>query len=151
MYKKAAFGIMAVFAILIGLYPVTYFIIDRTFGLLKSKSALLLGNLLWNTGFYMHIIFGGIALLIGWVQFSSRLRKQRIRLHKFIGKVYVVSALLSSVAGVYIAFYATGGIIAALGFISLGSIWFCTTLRGYLDVRNKRFIRHGERMMYSYA
>ncbi|MBD0296611.1 MAG: DUF2306 domain-containing protein [Flavisolibacter sp.] len=151
MRTRIAFIIMAVFAILIGLYPVTYFIIDRTFGLLKSKSTFLLNSVLWNIAFYMHIIFGGAALLIGWVQFDSRLRKQRRTLHNLVRKIYVFSVLLSSFSGIYISFSATGGIIASAGFISLGSIWFYTTLRAYIEIKNKRFDRHSEMMIYSYS
>src|SRR5690606_28905393 len=68
--------------ILIGLYPIIYFLIDRRFGLLSSKSQELLSHQMWNFGFYGHIVLGGIALLIGWTQFSSNLRRKRKGLHR---------------------------------------------------------------------
>jgi hypothetical protein len=65
----------------------------------------------------MHITLGGIALLIGWTQFIVAIRINQVKLHRQTGKVHVTAALLSSIAAVYIAFYATGGIIPSLGFI----------------------------------
>jgi hypothetical protein len=149
MTKKIFLILMAVLAIIIGCYPAIYFFVDSKFGLLSSKSEQLLANMLWNIGFYTHITCGGIALLIGWVQFNPKLRYRPI--HRNIGKVYVVMVLLSAVAGLGIAFSATGGIIAKLGFICLALIWFGTTLMGYLKIRQRQFDQHQKMMVYSYA
>ena len=151
MGKKITWIIVAVFATLVGLYPAIYFIIDRTFGLLKSKSPALLNNVLWNLSFYTHIILGGVSLLIGWPQFLTRFRQRRPLSHQWIGKAYILSVLLSSIAGIYIAFYATGGIISSLGFICLGVIWFYSTVRAYLAIRKGQVDRHRKMMIYSYA
>ena len=142
---------MVAFATLIGLYPAIYFLVDRNFGLLSSKSAELLTNTLWNIGFYTHIILGGLALLIGWTQFSPKMRKWNLKLHRQIGKIYLVSVLLSAIASIYIGFFATGGTVASLGFIGLGIVWFYTTLKAYLYVRNGEIEKHQRMMVYSYA
>lgn len=151
MMKKTLWILFVAFAIIIGLYPTIYFLIDREFGLLSSKSVDLLSNTLWNIGFYTHIIFGGIALLIGWSQFSSKLRIGKSKLHKQVGKMYVILVLLSSITGIFIGFYATGGFKASLGFICLGVIWFYTTLKAYLYIKNKDIEQHQKMMIYSYA
>ena len=137
MVKKILRITAAVLAILVGLYPFIYFFINRKFGLLQSKSEALLSNVFWNTGFYLHIILGGIALLIGWTQFSGKLRNNKLKLHRQIGKIYVITALISAFTSVYIAFYATGGIAATLGFMSLGIIWFYTTLKAYTEIKKR--------------
>jgi len=142
MTKKALWILVVALAIVIGLYPGLYFFIDRKFGLLSSKSDALLTNPFWNIGFYTHIILGGIALLIGWTQFSSKIRLPNLTLHKKIGKVYLIAVLLSSIAGIYIGFFATGGFIASLGFIFLGITWFLSTLKAYLYIRNKQIEQH---------
>jgi hypothetical protein len=59
--------------------------------------------------------------------------------------------MISGICGIYIAFEATGGLIASLGFIGLGTIWLFTTLRAYLAVRNKDITLHKGFMIYSYA
>ena len=149
--KKVLRIIIAVLATIVGLYPFIYFFINRKFGLLQTKSELLLTNVFWNIGFYLHIILGGIALLIGWIQFSEKLRIKKIKLHRQIGKVYVIIALISAFTSIYIALYATGGIIASLGFMSLGVIWFYTTLKAYTEIRKGQIELRQKMMIYSYA
>ena len=138
-------------ATLVGLYPFTYFFINRRFGLLQTKSDAILNNPFWNIEFYTHITLGGLALLIGWTQFRVKQRTNNLKLHRQIGKVYVIASLLSAVAGIYIALYATGGTIASLGFICLGVIWFSTTLKAYIEIKNGRIDEHQKMMIYSYA
>ena len=149
--NKVSFSIFAVLCICIGLYPLTYFIVDRHFGLLSSKSEELLGNVFWNTGFYAHIILGGLALLIGWLQFSKKLRLKKPQIHRKIGNIYVISVMISAVAGIYIGFYATGGIVSASGFISLGIVWLTTTWLAYRAAIKKDFTQHQYLMIFSYA
>src|SRR5690606_19806766 len=95
--NKTTWWIFGCLCIVVGLYPIIYFLIDRHFGLLSSKSQELLSNQMWNLGFYGHIVLGGIALLIGWTQFSSKLRKTRMALHRTIGKIYILSVLISGI------------------------------------------------------
>jgi uncharacterized membrane protein len=151
MFKKIAWPLFAFAALSIGLYPLMYFAIDRKFGLLSTKSAELLANIPWNVAFYVHILLGGLALLIGWVQFSPKFRQTKMNLHRLLGKLYVLAALLSALAGIYIGFFATGGLVSVIGFVSLGIIWFITTLLAYTQIKNKQIDRHEKTMVYSYA
>lgn len=147
-FKWMIFGGLSVS---IGVYPALYFILDRKFGLLSTKSPELLSDLLWNVGFYGHIIFGGVALMIGWIQFHKKFRDSKIHLHRKIGITYVFSALISGLCGMYIAFYATGGIISMLGFGLLGIFWITTTYLAFEAIKNRDILRHEEMMIYSFA
>ena len=151
MIKKILWILAIVLAISIGLYPSIYFFMDRKFGLLSSKGEELLANVLWNSAFYTHIILGGIALLIGWIQFNTRFRDKNLKLHRQIGLVYVTTVWISALAGIYIGFYATGGFIAASGFVSLGVVWFGTTFMAFQHIKNNRVEQHQAMMIYSYA
>jgi uncharacterized membrane protein len=151
MMRKGFWILMVIFAILIGLYPSIYFFIDRKFGLLSFKSEELLKNAFWNLGFYIHIIFGGFALLVGWRQFGRKFRNRHLNLHKQLGKTYIIAVLLSSIAGICISFVATGGVVSSLGFFCLGVIWFYTTLIAYLAIRKGQIETHQKMMVYSYA
>ena len=146
--KKVSFFLFAFLAIAIGLYPLSYLVFGNN---LNSKSQELLASVFWNVNFYTHISLGGIALLVGWSQFSEKFRKKNIRLHRVIGKVYVGSVLLSAIAGIYIGYFATGGIISQVGFISLGIIWFYTTLNAFFEIKKGRVEQHEKMMIYSYA
>lgn len=150
--KKFQLYLLAFFAIAIGLYPAIYFVADdRRFGLLQSKPEALLADGLWNFGFYTHIIFGGIALLAGWSQFSKDIRNKQLNLHRYLGKIYVFCVMLSSLAGIFIGFYASAGWIAKVGFICLGIVWFSTTLAAYRFIILKDITRHQKMMIYSYG
>ena len=143
--------LMAVLAVFVGTYPFRYFFPDRNIGLLQLKTEAVLADPFWNIGFYSHIIPGGIALLIGWLQFNEKIRTKRLTWHRMIGIVYVSAALVSSLAAIYIACYATGGIIASSGFMCLGLFWFYSTYKGYSLIIEKNINAHQEMMIYSYA
>ena len=149
--NKVAWVVFVLLAIGIGLYPLIYLFATEDFGLLTNKSEDLLSSTVWNLAFFGHISFGGLALLIGWSQFIKKLRAKRLNLHRNLGKVYVIAALISGLCGVYLGFFATGGIVSSLGFISLGVIWLFTTLRAYIAVKNKDLSLHQGMMIYSYA
>ena len=149
--KKASWILVGILSTLIGLYPVIYFLMDRHFGLLKSKSTELLADNLWNSAFYGHIVLGGLALLIGWVQFNRKLRIRNSKVHRTIGKIYVISVLISGICGLYIALYATGGMVSILGFFILGVVWLSTTILGFNAIRKGNIKLHEKCMIYSYA
>lgn len=151
MIKKTSWFLFAFLAIGIGLYPLMYFTRDSRFGLLTTKTEELLASSVWNTGFYIHIILGGIAMLVGWTQFSPWIRKHYLNIHRSLGKIYVISALTAGLAGFYIAWHATGGIVSSLGFGALAVLWVSSTLSAYIAVRRKDLRRHEIAMIFSYA
>jgi uncharacterized membrane protein len=151
MLKKISFAVFATLCVGIGLYPLIYALVEGTFGLLQSKSPVILNNTVWNAAFYTHISLGGFALLIGWLQFVKRIRIKNVTIHKTIGKCYVITVLGSGLASLYIAYFATGGIISSLGFTSLGLIWLYTTIKAYAAIRNRQIQQHQMFMIFSYA
>lgn len=149
--KIFSWFIFGISSVVVGIYPIIYFLNDGQYGILGSKSAALLSNSFYTLTFYSHITFGGLALLTGWVQFSERLQRTNIRFHRTIGTTYAVSVLLSGTCGGYIAFYATGGLITVLGFASLAIIWLTTTIAGFSAIRRNNIGLHQKMMIYSYA
>lgn len=142
---------MCVLATIIGIYPIIYFIFSGKIGLLGSKTDAIFNSALWQLCFYIHIVCGGIALLSGWPQFSSKLRQRKITLHQNMGKVYMIAVWMSALSGIYIGCYANGGVVAATGFVTLGIIWFYTTLKAYLHILQRNIAAHRQMMVYSYA
>jgi uncharacterized membrane protein len=149
--KSFRWIIFALLAIGVGLYPIIYLLINTRFGLLSSKPDELLQSQLWNIAFYQHIFLGGVALLTGWSQFNERFRNRNLSFHRTLGKIYVVVCLLSGGAGLYLAFYATGGWVAGLGFGGLAVSWLVTTSMAYISIRNKEIEKHQQWMIRSYA
>jgi len=154
MGKKIAWFLFAFLAIGISLYPLLYgymAYIGVDEGIRSRKTAELLVDVIWNVGFYTHITFGGIALLVGWVQFSKKFRNANLERHRLIGKIYMIAVLLGGLAGFYIAFYATGGVDAKFGFASLAVIWLYTTAKAYQTIKKGDVKKHEVYMIYSYA
>jgi len=143
-------SIFVFFAVGVGLYPVLYFVADMSGGLLDSKEELLKSSV-WVFAFYTHIIFGAIALLSGWSQFFKSIRTKHISLHRLLGKIYVITVIFSGVSGLYIAWYALGGVVSRWGFLCMDICWISATLIAFTFIRKKNFIRHENWMIRSYA
>lgn len=137
--------------LLISVYPLQFFLVADKVGILTMKPDALLADRIWKTFFYLHISFGGLALLVGWLQFIRPLRERYRTLHRTLGKMYVVSVWLSVLGVGYIGFFAEGGIIAFLGFMIGGLIWFYTTTQAYITIRRGKVWKHQQHMIYSYA
>lgn len=152
MKSKIRYWVVAVFSISIGLYPLIYLIVDMDGeGLLGSKPATVSSNFLWRIAFFTHIYLGGISLLVGWSQFSKKIRRKNLKLHRLLGKIYVICVLISAITGFYVALFANGGIVSQLGFSFLAIGWFYTTLNGYTTIRKKDRENHRKWMIRSYA
>lgn len=142
---------LGLFAIFIGLYPLRFIGLTYEESLLGSKSETLLNSSIYLTAFYTHIFLGGLALLTGFSQFYKRLRVKRLALHRTLGKIYIGAVLLSGIAGLSIAFFATGGIIPALGFAGLAILWLYTTSNAYTSIKKIDIDAHQRWMIRSYA
>lgn len=151
MKQRFSRTVIAVLAVFIGLYPFLYLFLNEKFGLLSTKTESLLSDITWRICFYAHIFSGGLTLIIGWTQFNDSWRKAKTFIHRTVGKIYIVGVWISSITGLYVACYATGGIISATGFMSLAIIWIVTTTLAYTNVKEKNFIKHRQWMIYSYA
>ena len=63
----------------------------------------------------------------------------------------MLAVLFSAMAGYYIAFHATGGPIAKIGFAGMSTAWIVTTMMAYVAVRNGHIKKHQQWMIRSYA
>ena len=50
-----------------------------------------------------HTLSGMMALLIGPIQFSSRFRQRHLKIHRVLGRIYVVSVFIGAATGVALA------------------------------------------------
>lgn len=149
--KYLGWAFFIFFAVVIGLYPLSYLLFDMSGSLFSSKSQALLQSYLWNSAFYLHISFGGLSLLTGWSQFSKWLRNKNLAIHRTLGKIYLISVSISGFCALYIAFFATGGMIPALGFGGLALAWLSTSSIAYTRIRQRDINRHQQWMVRSYA
>ncbi len=145
--------LLILFAIVIGIYPAMYFVSDALAenGLLSQKQEAVLTMDIWRLMFNTHIIFGGMALLIGWTKFMPKFRSRNMKLHRSIGLVYLLAMLFSGIAGLYLAFYAEGGLVAKAGFAGLALAWLFTSGKALMTVKKGQINAHKHWMIRSYA
>jgi hypothetical protein len=66
--------------------------------------------------------------------------------------VYILTVLfITAPTGLLMGIHANGGLGAKASFVLLSTVWFITTLLALITAKKKRFIDHGEWMLYSYA
>lgn len=79
----------------------------------------------------LHIAGGMGALLTGPWQFSEKLRMNALNLHRWLGRAYLVSVILGSIAGFGMATVSREGLPTHFGFGVLAVLWFVTAAQAY--------------------
>ena len=102
-------------------------------------------------GILAHAFVASFALAIGPFQFRETLRQRRLQLHRTLGRVYVVAALLTGITGLYMAVYSFGGMITHFGFGLLGAGVIITTTVAYRRIRKLDTVAHREWMIRSFS
>jgi uncharacterized membrane protein len=103
-------------------------------------------------GIKTHIFTSSLALLLGPLQFSSRLRRQWPGLHRWLGRIYLaVAVAVGGVAGLYMSQFAFGGLPAQLGFAGLAIGWLYTGAMAYSAARKRDFAAHRKWMLHNFA
>jgi uncharacterized membrane protein len=102
-------------------------------------------------GINPHALFGSLALGLGALQFNRWLLIRHRAVHRTLGKVYVVSALIVGAAGLYMSLYSFGGAVTHLGFGMLAVLLLWTTLRAFAAARARTIVTHRQWMIRSYA
>ncbi|HDR7277664.1 TPA: DUF2306 domain-containing protein, partial [Bacillus paranthracis] len=153
MNRKIWF-VFTCFALLVSSYIVVqYFIMDGfQTGLVKAK--LMFGSKLsefWYSMLFTHITTSIVALVIGPFTLSTKFRERNINRHRIMGRIYMVGILLGGLSGLYLSFYATGGLVAKLGFGLLSVLWLTSAYEALHRVKNKKIKEHRNWMIRNYA
>ena len=101
--------------------------------------------------FLAHVTGGTLSLFLGPWQFWGGLRNRSLSLHRWIGRLYLCAVLTGSLAGLYLATIAFGGIASRLGFGSLALLWLGSAVMAYVRVREGNLDAHREWMIRNYA
>ena len=99
-----------------------------------------------------HVVCGLFAVLLGPLQFSSRIRRDYLPFHRIAGRVYVVTVLLGAIAGLGMASSVGKQSAAyALGLSGLAVAWITTTGMAFVAIRRKNIVQHKQWMVRSYV
>ena len=94
-----------------------------------------------------HVLFGTIALLSGPLQFSSRFRQRYLKLHRILGRAYVVSVFIGAFTGIALAVGRPG----LPGTTMQAAAWMVCTTAAFITARNRQITQHRQWMARSYA
>lgn len=101
-----------------------------------------------------HGLMGACALLLGPLQFSDRLRQRFTKLHRVIGRFYVVGVFVGAPMGLYIQYYeermgGTRSFSLAAG--TDAALWILTTAVAMFFILRGKVQQHRQWMTRSYA
>ena len=94
-----------------------------------------------------HTLAGLFALLIGPVNFSSRIRQRHLTLHRVLGRIYVISVFVGSLTGIALAWGRPG----LPGTSMQAAAWMVCTVAAFITARNRQIAVHQQWMARSYA
>jgi uncharacterized membrane protein len=145
--RRIGWGVVTVLSVAIGVYAVA---------VVASNFAMVAGEVAANRfptplGLRVHIVASGLALLIGPFQFLRALRNRAPRVHRWMGRTYVLACLVGGLAGGSIALFSSSGLVAGFGFFVLAVCWLFCTVRAYLAVRAHDYVTHQRWMIRSFA
>jgi len=94
-----------------------------------------------------HTLCGVIAFLAGPVQFSSRLRRRHLKLHRALGRIYVIAVFIGAFTGIALA----AGHPGLPGTSMQAAAWIVCTTAALMTARNRQIAQHRQWMIRSYA
>ena len=94
-----------------------------------------------------HTLSGVLALLIGPIQFSSRFRQRHLKLHRVLGRIYVLCVFVGSFTGIALA----AGRPGLPGTSMQAAAWMVCTTAAFVTARNRQIAVHRQWMARSYA
>lgn len=150
-FKVAFYLFLLYFTYLIILITLQYVPVDFDVAFLRIKQDVI-GKIHYQIAFFTHVYSSIFVLLIGLVQFSNTLRNRFTKVHRLLGKSYLVLiTALAAPSGLIIGYYANGGIIAQIGFMLLSLLWYYFTYKAIAAAVQRKFDKHRVFMMRSFA
>jgi uncharacterized membrane protein len=104
----------------------------------------------WLVG---HITGGVLALTLGPFQFWQGFRNKYLKIHRWFGKVYIISILIASICSTYLAWTSALAVhwTWSVGLQGLALAWIVTVLMAYRSIMKRRIQIHKEWMIRSYV
>lgn len=144
--SRRGWQIMTVLALIVASYALWLFVTPQVRPpFLRGRTGLM------AVAAVCHFAGGGMALALGAFQLHASLRSRHLQLHRFTGRVYVVSVIVGGVSGLRMALASQGGVVAHFGFGLLAVAWLLTTTRGFLRIRAGDDVDHRAWMIRSYS
>jgi uncharacterized membrane protein len=97
-----------------------------------------------------HGLGGALALAIGASQFSSRLRRKHLRVHRLLGKLYIIGSFVLAPVAILMALEISPWFMTVFTIVQSTTL-MAFTAAAYWSIRHKNVVQHREWMVRSYA
>lgn len=106
----------------------------------------------FRLSFFVHLVSAVPVVVLGWLQFSRKLRQKKPALHRLGGKLYIAFVLLlAAPSGLGLAFGAAGGWPAKIAFFLICPLWWFFTFRAWRLIVQRKVDAHRNMMIRSFA
>jgi uncharacterized membrane protein len=104
-----------------------------------------------QAAFYVHVVFGGLALLLSPLQFVARLRASAPHVHRACGRIVVASIGLAGVAGAMLSTTNLAGPVGTAGFGALAVLWAGSAVTALRAIRRGDVAAHRRWVIRTFA
>ena len=110
-------------------------------------------ELFWHRryGLWVHIVGGTMAMFLGPVQLWLGQTRQKLQLHRTLGKLYLLGVALDNLAAYYLCLTTPVGFVYATGLFGMTLASTITTVMAVVAIRYRNFDQHREWMIRSYV
>lgn len=98
-----------------------------------------------------HMFASAWALAVGPWQFSTRLRRGALSVHRWVGRSYVAAVTVGGLSAIALAPGVQTGAVAGVGFGLLGALWVTFTIVALVRIRAGDDVAHRRWMIRSFA
>ena len=142
-------GLIGVWALVVGVS--LYYVVQNAIPYLSG--AVPLDNRHGGHGAWLvlHIVGGIVALLAGPLQFSAAVRRRYLAVHRWTGRIYLVSVAVSVASAIRILVLPHSSFGFRIGIAGLALAWIATTGLAYAAIRRRQITLHREWMIRSYV
>jgi uncharacterized membrane protein len=109
------------------------------------------GSVVVRTAFYLHIGFGGLALLLSPFQFATRLRARAAHVHRAVGRIVLGSIAIAGTAGLVLAPHSLAGPVGTVGFGLLAVLWLTFAAAAFRAIRRRDVAAHRRWVIRTFA
>lgn len=151
--KKTLWMTMTILAIAVAGYGIIQYLVlgAESAGLVQEKQLNMTLDDLWYAAIAIHVSGSVLSLIIGPFTLSTKFREKHLKRHRLLGRIYLLGILIGGGSGIYLAFFATGGIVSTIGFLLLSILWLNSAYQALRNIMSKRVDAHQRWMIRNYA
>jgi uncharacterized membrane protein len=101
---------------------------------------------------YVHVVPGMLFLVLGPLQFVRRIRLSHIRIHRWLGRIYIVSGLIIGLTSLYIGLqFPLSGLDESTATAFFSAIFLFALLKAFYHIRLRQIQPHREWMIRAFS